>query len=232
MSKKYSSPENVGFVVTIRKLRNRAGLSQQDVADAVGIARATYVKLENGGREPKQSEILALAQYYEVSPLTIMTGEHLVEEPRPVYSRTSASQVPKAHTSHKQPEQLKPEKLRAVLLYVATKIGADPNIGESSIYGLLYHIDTEYATTHGHSITGLTYTHSHYGPKPDATFLGFAAHMVETGELDIISTKHFNNTRKKYIPVTIPDLDALTAAELDHIIQLLARYPHHAAWSA
>ena len=37
----------MSFEASIRQLRGNAGLSQQAVADAVGIARATYIKLEN-----------------------------------------------------------------------------------------------------------------------------------------------------------------------------------------
>ena len=56
----------MSFEASIRQLRGNAGLSQQAVADAVGIARATYIKLENGGREPKLGELTKISQYYEV----------------------------------------------------------------------------------------------------------------------------------------------------------------------
>ena len=36
------------FTQAIKMLRKRARLSQQEVADAIGVARATYIKLENG----------------------------------------------------------------------------------------------------------------------------------------------------------------------------------------
>lgn len=210
---------------TIRKLRARAELSQQDVAEAVGIARATYVKLENGGREPKQSEIMALARYYEVSPLTIMTGEHLVEEPAAAYHRSSA---------HKQTENkdiipreinpiVNPKKLREVLLYVLNKIGAKPNVGETVLYKLLYFIDFDYYEKHGRSITGLSYIQNTYGPSPVSDFRAVVQDMAAHDELDIIETKFFRNMQKKYLPQVIPSLNELTASEIKHIDAELVR---------
>lgn len=64
----------MSFVASIRQLRSSAGLSQQAVADAVGLARATYIKLENGGREPKLGELTKISQYYEVSLQELVSG--------------------------------------------------------------------------------------------------------------------------------------------------------------
>ena len=216
------------FITTIRKLRERAGLSQSDVAGAVGIARATYVKLENGGREPKQSEIMALARYYEVSPLTIMTGEHLVEEPAAVYHH-----APKHKTKTREkrtvvpvPEpspRLHPEKLRDVLLYVLEKIGAKPNVGETVLYKLLYFIDFDYYEKTGQSITGLTYVRNHFGPTPTRDFVSVVEGMKANDELEVVETKYFKNTQKKYLPRMSTELQQLSANELKHIDETLAR---------
>ena len=64
----------MSFEASIRQLRGNAGLSQQAVADAVGIARATYIKLENGGREPKLGELTKISQYYEVGVQELISG--------------------------------------------------------------------------------------------------------------------------------------------------------------
>lgn len=210
------------FVTTIRKLRGNAGLSQQDVADAVGIARATYVKLENGGREPKQSEILALARYYEISPLTIMTGEHLVEEPAVEYRRMPTEEQTDTVPRDIDPK-LQPEKLREVLLYVLEKVGAKPNVGETVLYKLLYFIDFDYYEKTGHSITGLTYIRNHYGPTPATDFVSVVSAMKENDELEVVETKYFKNTLKKYLPLKNAEFSELSANELRHIDETLAR---------
>ena len=54
------------FTTTIRQLREQKGSSQQDVAEAIGIARATYASLEADRRPPNLDEIHALAEYYQI----------------------------------------------------------------------------------------------------------------------------------------------------------------------
>lgn len=211
------------FITVIRKLREQAKLSQQDVADAVGIARATYVKLENGGREPKQSEIMALAKYYEISPLTIMTGEHFVEEPAAVYTRPVNKPKSEGIIPRDIDPKTNPEKLREVLLYVLGKIGAKPNVGETVLYKLLYFIDFDYYEKTGKSITGLGYIRNHFGPTPSRDFETVVESMKANEELEIIETKYYKNTLKKYLPLKDATLDNLSAKELQHIDETLAR---------
>ena len=213
----------MSFVNTIRQLRNRADLSQQDVADAVGIARATYIKLENGGRDPKLPEILALSKYYEVSVNALIEGAAIdfVREPEVAYERSNEA------GSDIQPREIdptvKPEKLREVLLYVLNKVGAKPNVGETVLYKLLYFIDMDYYEKHGRSITGLTYIHNTFGPSPVKDFRAVVDDMREHDELDIVETKFFNNKQKKYLPQITPDLHQLSATEIKHIDTELAR---------
>lgn len=211
----------MSFVTTIRQLRDRANLSQQDVADAVGIARATYIKLENGGRDPKLPEILALSKYYEVSLGTLIQGDIAAPEPKVTYERPSNAR------SDIQPRDIdpkvEPEKLREVLLYVLNKIGAKPNVGETVLYKLLYFIDMDYYEKNGRSITGLTYIHNTFGPSPVKDFRAVVEDMREHDELDIVETKFFNNKQKKYLPQVTPDLHKLSAAEIKHIDAELAR---------
>ena len=51
------------FTTTIRQLREQKGSSQQDVAEAIGIARATYASIEGDIRQPNLEEINARAEY-------------------------------------------------------------------------------------------------------------------------------------------------------------------------
>jgi len=51
----------------IIELRNRNGLSQKAVADAIAVQHVAYQRYEYGMREPKLSSIKALAQFYNVS---------------------------------------------------------------------------------------------------------------------------------------------------------------------
>lgn len=209
------------FIATIRQLRKQAGLSQQDVADAIKLARATYASLEAGRRPPNLDEMNKLAEYYQVAASTLIDGTASeVREPTVEYQRTNTIEeiVPREIDP-----KVKPEKLREVLLYVLGKVGGKPNVGETVLYKLLYFIDMDYYEKHGRSITGLTYIHNTYGPSPVSDFRAVVDDMREHNELDIVETKFFNNTQKKYLPQATPDLSNLSANEIKHIDAELVR---------
>ena len=76
------------FTSKIRQLREQARLSQQDVADTIGVARATYASLEADRRPPNLDEINALAKYYEISPAELISGDvSMANEPAVEYKR-------------------------------------------------------------------------------------------------------------------------------------------------
>lgn len=211
----------MSFTSTIQQLRKDAGLSQQDVAAAVGMARATYASLEIGRREPDLAELRALSQYYEVGIEDLISDKNSdrVEELSTAYG---AQKEPEIIPRDLNP-QANPDKLREVLLYVLEKVGAKPNVGETVLYKLLYFIDFDYYEKYGQSITGLTYVRNHYGPTPTMAFKDVVRQMESSGELEIVSTKYFANTQKKYLPIQRTDLRSLSAKELSHIDQELAR---------
>lgn len=211
----------MSFSNTIIQLRNKAKLTQEDVAKAAGIARGTYVKLENNLRQPKLDELKLLSKYYELGVEDLISGRTLyAEEPINKYERVQSSN--KIEPRNASPE-FSPEKLREVLLYVLNKIGAKPNIGETALYKLLYFIDMDYYERHSKSITGLTYIHNTFGPSPVSDFSAVVADMRLHDELDIVETKFFNNKQKKYLPHTTPDLRELSASEIKHIDIELSR---------
>lgn len=210
------------FTTTIRQLRDKANVSQQDVADAIGIARATYASLEADRRPPNLDEINALAEYYQVSPSMLIAGQPgEVAEPTVAYkfSNTFAEEIiPRDLDPHTNPE-----KLREVLLYVLEKVGAKPNVGETVLYKLLYFIDFDYYEKTGQSITGLTYVRNHYGPTPTRDFVNVVEGMKASDELEIVETKYFKNNQKKYLPRVSVELRELSASELQHINETLNR---------
>jgi transcriptional regulator with XRE-family HTH domain len=211
----------MSFATTIRELRDQAGLSQQDVANAINVARATYIKLENNGREPKLDELKKISQYYEIGIEDLINGNtSITDKPTEKYVRddTQDSIIPREIDP-----QVKPEKLRQVLLYILNKVGAKSNVGETVIYKLLYFIDMDYYEKYGRSITGLTYIHNAYGPSPVQDFRTLVDDMISNNELDIIETKFFSNKQKKYLPQVKPDLNELSANEIKHIDTELAR---------
>ena len=119
------------FTQAVKMLRKRARLSQQEVADAIGVARATYIKLENGTREARLDELRKLSQYYEISLQDLADGNIIIEDMNEV---ELPSVVPEERTDLIPREiapNYQPEKLRQVLLYILNKVGGKPNVGET-----------------------------------------------------------------------------------------------------
>jgi transcriptional regulator with XRE-family HTH domain len=211
----------MSFRTTIKQLRERAGRSQQDIADAIGVARATYTGLEAGRRDPNLSEMQAIAEYYQIAPSDLIDGSvDMVHQPVVAYKFESETEeiVPRDIDV-----KTDPEKLREVLLYVLEKVGAKPNVGETVLYKLLYFIDFDYYEKTGHSITGLNYVRNHYGPTPAIDFKQVVEGMEENDDLEVVETKYFNNTQKKYLPNKKSDLHKLNASEIKHIDETLMR---------
>ncbi|MGI6834760.1 helix-turn-helix transcriptional regulator [Bacillus paralicheniformis] len=52
--------------LSLEALRVNAGMTQQDVADRLGVSRFTVMKWENGDIRPKEIVIYALAKLYSV----------------------------------------------------------------------------------------------------------------------------------------------------------------------
>jgi transcriptional regulator with XRE-family HTH domain len=58
----------------VRGLRERAGLSQSEVAKVLHISQAAYCRLERGEIEMTLTRILALGELYKVSLTSLLDG--------------------------------------------------------------------------------------------------------------------------------------------------------------
>lgn len=209
------------FASNLTSLRLDSGLTQAEVAGKLDISRATYVSLESGKKSPTLDQLKMLADLFEVPTdqlIHSMASQTVNDAINIRLKEASADLVPR------EVPALKAEKLRQVLLYVLQKVGAKPNVGETVLYKLLYFIDFDYYEKHGKPITGLRYVKNHYGPTPQLkSFDSVVKAMRKRGELDVAETKFFKHRQKKYLPVVEPSLDNLSAHELAHIDEELAR---------
>lgn len=207
------------FNKTIVVLRGDAGLSQQDVADKLGMARATYANLELGKRPPNLDEINGIARFYQISPMDLINSNLPTDDPVEPANFATADIEPRDINP-----AVSPDRLREVLAYVLERVGAKPNVGETVLYKLLYFIDFDYYEKYGKSITGLTYIHNHFGPSPKlADFKSVVEGMKSKGELEVVETNFFKNKQKKYLPTKQVPFDDLSAREIKHIDETLAR---------
>lgn len=58
----------------IAKLRRRAGLSQHQLADILGVSPSAVGMYEQGRREPAADKLVVLADYFNVSLEYLLTG--------------------------------------------------------------------------------------------------------------------------------------------------------------
>src|ERR1700678_396941 len=56
----------------LRAARERRGLSQQDVADSLGLPRTSVTNIESGNREVSTLELSRLASLYRISPGSLL----------------------------------------------------------------------------------------------------------------------------------------------------------------
>ena len=53
---------------TLKELRTERGMTQEFVAESLGVSRQAVSKWENGSSEPSTSNLIAIAKLYEILP--------------------------------------------------------------------------------------------------------------------------------------------------------------------
>lgn len=190
----------------IQNKRKLSGLSQTQVAESLGISRPTYIKLEEGEVKPTEQQKAILANLFDVSQDT--------------FSKNSQEVVVEDTTMHVREEN--EDKFKQVLLYVVSKVGNRPNIGQTAIYKLLYFIDFDYYEKYQKYLVGATYVKNTHGPSP-VSFAKIARELESQGKLVEVNSKFFNYDQKKYLVTNEPEVTSLSAQELKHIDDELER---------
>lgn len=204
----------------LRLLRERGSFSQEQLADELGISRPTYMQIEKGERELTISEAKKLASVFGLSLedflSNVMPGENEIvlgaEKPGDEKESDMRIVVPRANV----------KKFKEVLLYILSKVGAKPNIGETALYKLLYFVDFDFYEKFETQLTGAHYKKNHYGPTP-VEFKKVVEDMEEKKEIERVKSKYFQYEQKKYLAHRDPDLSILSAQEVKHIDDVLAR---------
>lgn len=204
----------------IQKLRKKHNLTQEFLASKIGVSRPTYVQIEQGERDLTITEAKKLAGIFGVSIEDFLAGKlterEVVLEKEKKSSKTAEPEMriimPRANV----------KKFKEVLLYLLEKAGARPNIGETAIYKLLYFIDFDYYEKFEEQLTGAKYIKNHFGPTP-IEFKKLTDQMIERGEIEEVKSRYFQHEQKKYLPMRSADLKVLSAQEIQHIDEVLAR---------
>ena len=112
-------------------------------------------------------------------------------------------------------------KFKEVLLYILSRVGSKPNVGETVLYKLLYFIDFDYYEKYEEQLIGATYIKNHHGPTPKE-FTKVVEDM-ENKDLVRVRSQYFQFPQKKYLPLRKPAISRLSAKELSVIDSVLER---------
>lgn len=198
----------------IKTKRKEAGLSQSAVAQMLGISRPTYINLENGKSKLTEKSKILLSRIFKISPESVDKDlQDVVLESK--NADVVVREVPK--------ENIK--KFKEVLLYILSKVGSRPNIGQTALYKLLYFIDFDYYEKFEEQLIGATYIKNKFGPTP-ISFAKIISEMEDKGDIVEVKSKYFNLDQTKYLAVREADVSDFNGQELKHIDDELERLAH------
>ena len=71
----------------LRKLRNYMDLTQEQVADILGIGRDAILRIENGKRKIDLQELMSFSKLYKISIDELIEDEHIVNNNEVAFAR-------------------------------------------------------------------------------------------------------------------------------------------------
>ncbi|MEI6490524.1 MAG: type II toxin-antitoxin system antitoxin SocA domain-containing protein [bacterium] len=203
----------------IKSLRIKRGFSQLEIAEKVGISRSSYIAFEQGKRELTLAEASELSKIFEISLEDIQIGKS--NTPEVILGKST--KLSKSKISDEVKERIsvpqeKVKKFKQVLLYVLSKVGGKPNIGQTVLYKLLYFMDFDYYEKFEEQLIGARYMKNTHGPTPIA-FAKIVDELEQEGKLESIKSKFYKYDQTKYLvnPKETINLSELSGTEVAHI---------------
>lgn len=199
----------------IKELRTKTGISQQRLAELLGVARPAISQIENTERKVSADELDRLAKIFNISVNSLLDKE---KEPEVILEEKAKEKKLRPSIRINVPQN-NLEKFKEVLLYILNKVGSKPNIGETVIYKLLYFIDFDFYEKYEEQMMGAAYIKNHYGPTP----VEFEKIVEKMTDKEIVKVKgsYFDFPQTKYLPLRKPDLTKLKASEVEVIDNVL-----------
>ena len=197
------------------ELRKRAGISQQRLAEMMGVSRTTITQIENGKRKVSADELARLSEIYNLSVDNLLFSK---EEPEVIFAEKQEEKEMESPIRINVPQR-NLEKFKEVLLYILNKVGSKPNIGETVLYKLLYFTDFDFYEKYEEQLIGATYIKNHYGPTP-VEFEKIVAEIMDK-EIIKVKSKYYDYPQRKYLPLRKADLSKLRANEIEVIDKVL-----------
>ncbi|MDR2415061.1 MAG: DUF4065 domain-containing protein [Candidatus Peribacteria bacterium] len=189
----------------IKSLRQKFNLSQADLATLLGMSRITYAQSEQGDRDFRHTELVTLANAFE------MSIEELVREPLP---------------APLQKNDVTPDpfyKFKQAFLYLLSKCAQKPNVGKTVLNKLLYFADFNHYEKYRESITGINYVKMPRGPVPEI-IESVIAQMEKEHQIQQVEVPYFQYTQQKIIPLIDADVGVFNGKELAELNYVIRTY--------
>jgi len=197
------------------ELRRRAGISQQRLAEMLGVSRTTITQIENGKRKVSVDELAKFSEIFNLSVDNLLSSK---EEPDVIFAEKREEKKMGSPIRINVPQR-NLVKFKEVLLYILNKVGSKPNIGETVLYKLLYFTDFDFYEKYEEQLIGATYIKNHYGPTP-VEFEKIVAEIMNK-EIIKVKSKYYDYPQRKYLPLRKADLSKLKANEIEVIDKVL-----------
>ncbi len=187
---------NATIVSRIREARMKAKMTQEQIADALGINRITYMNIE-ANRSPLSINTLnEICEILNIEPIGVIESS----EPKDDYDE---------------------EKFVQLYYYILKKHFSDTGVTKTKLAKLLYLSDFTYYYCYNESITGASYYRNHYGPLAK-DFLAITDDQFKKGK---ISIRIFDLAQIISISDTNGDFDPEVFTEKEkNIIDMVCNY--------
>ncbi|PIQ89704.1 MAG: XRE family transcriptional regulator [Candidatus Omnitrophica bacterium CG11_big_fil_rev_8_21_14_0_20_42_13] len=188
----------------IKMIRERLGFSQETLAEKLGISRVAISQIENGDRKISAEEIANISKVFHITTDILLDLSKDIEV---VLEKTEDKKPQEKPGIRISVPQKNLDKFKEILIYVLSKVGSKPNVGESVLYKLLYFIDFNYYEKYEEQLIGATYIKNHYGPTP-IEFVKIVEDM-EGKDLKKVQDSYFQYPQTKYLPLRPPDMSKI-----------------------
>ena len=150
------------YMEKIKELRIKNNLSQEKIAQAIGVSRPTYTAIENGKQELSLEEAKKLTILFSISVDELLSGS-----------------IPNIQKYN-----------HMILTFLRMNVSKDGKIPKTKLAKLLYLADFAWFYDSFESMSGMQYRKIVYGPVPD-TFFRVLDELEEEGKI-IIDRKNEN----------------------------------------
>ena len=144
------------YMQKVKEFRLKKGLSQEQVAQVIGVSRPTYTAIEAGKQKLDLDEAQKLAKLFGIGVDELLSGE-----------------IPNI-------EKYK----HMILTYLRLKLSKDGKVPKTKLAKLLYLADFAWFYDHLESMSGMQYRKIAYGPVPD-NFFRALDELEEAGKIVI-----------------------------------------------